>query len=106
MIVQIGPDELISQYVTPFKEGKIRGVHIDYHTNALHGYFGDQEVIIFSFADYGWIASNRTGRYTVTYSTETGIRMVHNNISPKKVPKVQKYKQLSFDFPEDLMQFI
>ena len=49
MFIQILPDELIEEFRAPWKQQLIKNLHIDYATNAIHGWFEDKEVIIFRF---------------------------------------------------------
>ena len=97
MRIHIALEDLVSEYVKPFKNGMIRDVHIDYYTNALHGFLGDQEVIIFRFRDCGWIADNRTGKVRVESYPTVGI-MLHTSENAKAPePVVEKYTQLKLD---------
>ena len=66
MFIQILPDELIEEFKVPWKQQLIKNLHIDYATNAIHGWFEQKEVIIFRFKDYGWIMDNRTSGYKIS----------------------------------------
>ena len=66
MFIQILPDELIEEFRVPWKQQLIKNLHIDYATNAIHGWFEDKEVIIFRFKDYGWVMDNRNSGYKIS----------------------------------------
>jgi hypothetical protein len=66
MFIQILPDELIEEFRAPWKQQLIKNLHIDYATNAIHGWFEDKEVIIFRFKDYGWVMYNRNSGYKIS----------------------------------------
>jgi hypothetical protein len=45
----------------------IKSIHIDYATNALHGFLDSgEEVIIFKFKDYGFIHDNKFNKYSIS----------------------------------------
>lgn len=66
MIIHITPDELEEEFITPWKQEYIKHPHIDYATNAIHGWFEYREVIIFKFKDYGFIHDNRSNTYDIS----------------------------------------
>ena len=66
MFIQILPDELVEEFRVPWKQNLIKNLHIDYATNAIHGWFEGNDVIIFKFKDYGWIMDNRTSGYKIS----------------------------------------
>jgi hypothetical protein len=66
MFIQILPDELIEEFRVPWKQQLIKNLHIDYATNAIHGWFENKEVIIFRFKDYGWVMDNRNSGYKIS----------------------------------------
>jgi hypothetical protein len=62
-----------------FKFGSIKGLSIDYATNAIHGYVGDEEHIIFRFKDYGIYLDNRYNSYEIS-SGSAGIIIEINEV--------------------------
>jgi hypothetical protein len=66
MIIHITPDELEEEFRLPWKQEYIKHPHIDYATNAIHGWFEDRDVIIFRFKDYGFIHDNRFNTYQIS----------------------------------------
>ena len=66
MFIQILPEELVDEYKEPWKQELIKNPHIDYATNAIHGWFEGKDVIIFKFKDYGWIMDNRFSKYRIS----------------------------------------
>ena len=72
MLIYITPEELEKEFIEPWKLNLITGVHIDYATNAIHGWFEGKEVIIFRFKNYGFINDNRFNTYRLS-SGESGV---------------------------------
>jgi hypothetical protein len=72
MYILITPEELEKEFIEPWKLNLIKSVHIDYATNAIHGWFGDNEVIIFKFNNYGFVNDNRYNSYRLS-SGQAGI---------------------------------
>lgn len=68
MLIHISVEELEEKFRNSWKSELIRGVHIDYATNAIHGWYENEECIIFRFRDYGFIHDNRC----VTYNISSG----------------------------------
>jgi hypothetical protein len=66
MFIHITPDEFIEEFRIPWKQELIKSPHIDYATNAIHGWFEGKDVIIFRFKDYGWIMDNRFSGYNMS----------------------------------------
>ena len=66
MTLFIAVEELIPNWKAPFACGELKGFHIDYATNAIHCWFGQEEVIIFRFKDYGWINENIYNKYEMS----------------------------------------
>jgi hypothetical protein len=66
MLIQIGVDDILMDYRSPYKLNLIKSLSIDYATNSIHGWLDDKEVIIFSFKDYGFINDNRYNTYDIT----------------------------------------
>ena len=61
------PIEKLSEETRPyFKFGTVSGLCIDYATNAIHGYVGGVERIVFRFKDYGVYMDNRYNSYELT----------------------------------------
>lgn len=73
MLIQIGVNELLGDYRKPFKLNLIKSLSIDYATNSIHGWLGDEEVIIFKFKDYGFINDNRYNSYEISSDGVVGI---------------------------------
>lgn len=69
MLLIISPEELIPEYIEDWKLGYITNLCIDYATNAIHGWFRDEEVIIFRFKEYGWMNDNRHNIYNISSGT-------------------------------------
>lgn len=59
MIIHITPDEFEPEFQDAWKQNLIKSPMIDYATNAIHGWFEDEDVIIFRFKGYGFINDNR-----------------------------------------------
>lgn len=59
MLIHILVEELEEKFINPWKSELICSVHIDYATNAIHGWYENEEHIIFKFRDYGFIHDNR-----------------------------------------------
>jgi len=74
MTLFIPLEELASGWKAPFIYKELSGFHLDYATNAVHCWFGEEEVIIFRFKDYGWINDNRYNKYKIT-ADEAGITL-------------------------------
>lgn len=67
MIIHIGIEEISSEYRRQLEWGMIKSVHMDYATNALHGFLDSgEEVIFFRFKDYGFIHDNRFNKYSIS----------------------------------------
>ena len=66
MLVHISIFELEERFKKPFKLGLIKDPSIDYATNAIHGWFENEDVIIFKFKDYGFINDNRSNTYSLS----------------------------------------
>ena len=66
MLVHISIDELEDKFKNPWKLGLIKDPSIDYATNAIHGWFENEDVIIFKFKDYGFINDNRRNNYSLS----------------------------------------
>ena len=66
MYIHIPVEELEDEFKTLWKSQWIKHPHIDYATNAIHGWFEDKDVIIFRFKNYGFINDNRFSKYEVS----------------------------------------
>lgn len=66
MIIHISVDELEEKFRTPWRAGLIKNPSIDYATNAIHGWYEDNDEIIFRFKDYGFIQDNRFNTYELS----------------------------------------
>ena len=65
MLIHIGVEELEENFRSHWRAELIAHPHIDYATNAIHGWFENEDCIIFRFKDYGWINDNRRNTYEV-----------------------------------------
>lgn len=65
MTLLINTDDLIPEYKEKYKSGLIGNLNLDYATNALHGWLGEEDVIIFRFKNYGWIHDNKYNTYEI-----------------------------------------
>jgi hypothetical protein len=77
MKIIINKEEL-KEFKTIFEEGKLIGLHLDYATNAIHCWRGQEELIIFRFKNFGWIHDNRSNTYDLTYNTEEITIEIHD----------------------------
>jgi hypothetical protein len=69
MKIIINKEEL-KEFKSLFEDGKLGALHIDYATNAIHCWYGEEELIIFRFKNLGWINDNRYNKYTLTFNKE------------------------------------
>lgn len=74
MIINIQLEDLEPEFIPYFRFRSIGNLSLDYATNAIHGYLGDKEVIVFRFKDYGFIHDNRFNTYKISYG-EAGITL-------------------------------
>lgn len=72
MIIVIPLEEIEEKFRPYFKFGTVRSLSIDYSTNAIHGYIGEEEHIIFRFKDWGIYLDNRRNSHLVS-GGESGI---------------------------------
>ena len=75
MIIHIPINELEKEFRKPWKVGLIKDPSIDYATNAIPGWFENEDRIIFKFKDYGFINDNRNNTYSLS-SGEAGITIL------------------------------
>jgi hypothetical protein len=80
MLIHINVEELEEQFKNPWKSGMISHPHIDYATNAIHGWFQKEECIIFRFKDFGFINTNIGNRYEIS-SGGAGITIKIDSVS-------------------------
>jgi hypothetical protein len=66
MLIHIGVEELEENFRSCWKAGLISNPHIDYATNAIHGWFENEDSIIFKFKDYGFIHDNKFNTYNIS----------------------------------------
>ena len=80
MLIHIGVEELEEDFKSHWSANLISHPHIDYATNAIHGWFENEDCIIFRFKDYGYIHDNRSNTYNVS-SGAAGItiQIIKNN---------------------------
>jgi hypothetical protein len=69
MTIHIPVEEFEEDFKIPWKAGLIKGAHIDYATNAIHGWFENNDVIVFRFKGYGFINDNRENIYNISIGT-------------------------------------
>tara|TARA_R110002153_G_scaffold67787_1_gene180317 strand:- start:1413 stop:1652 length:240 start_codon:yes stop_codon:yes gene_type:complete len=75
MLIHIPINELEDKFKNPWKLGLIKDPSIDYATNAIHGWFGGRDEIIFKFKDYGFINDNKSNTYSMSCG-EAGITIL------------------------------
>jgi hypothetical protein len=66
MLIHIGVEELEENFRSHWRNNLISHPHIDYATNAIHGWFENKDCVIFRFKDYGYIHDNRSNTYNVS----------------------------------------
>lgn len=66
MLIIISPEELVEEFRAAYKMQYVRSLHIDYATNAIHGWYENKDVIIFKFRDLGWINENKYNSYEIS----------------------------------------
>lgn len=66
MIIHITVNEFEPEFRKPWIARLIERPHIDYATNAIHGWFEGEDVIIFRFKGYGFINDNRENTYNLS----------------------------------------
>jgi len=69
MLIHVGIEEFEEEFRTPWVAGLIKHPSIDYATNAIHGWYNNEDKIIFRFKDYGFINDNRFNTYDLSYGT-------------------------------------
>jgi hypothetical protein len=66
MLIHISVEELEEKFKSSWRAERITNPHIDYATNAIHGWFENEDCIIFRFKDYGFINTNVGNRYNIS----------------------------------------
>jgi hypothetical protein len=66
MTILIRPDEFETDLGPNWRNGMLIKPSIDYATNSLHSWIGDEEVIVFRFKNYGFIHDNRASKYEIS----------------------------------------
>jgi hypothetical protein len=66
MLLIISPEELVEKFRDAYRMQYVKSLHIDYATNAIHGWYENEDVIIFKFRDLGWINDNRYNTYEIS----------------------------------------
>jgi hypothetical protein len=66
MLLIISPEELVEKFRDSHRMHYVKGLSIDYATNAIHGWYENEDVIIFKFRDLGWINDNRYNSYEIS----------------------------------------
>jgi hypothetical protein len=63
MIITILKEEFEEGVLELFESEQVDHFSIDYATNAIHGWYGDKDIIVFKFKGYGFINDNRYNKY-------------------------------------------
>ena len=66
MLIHIGVEELEENFRSHWRANLISNPHIDYATNSIHGWFENEDCIIFRFKDYGFIHDNKFNTYNIS----------------------------------------
>ena len=66
MTILISAEELTEETKPYFKPGLVKDLSIDYATNCIHGYVGNQEHVIFRFKDHGIYLDNRYNSHRIS----------------------------------------
>ena len=66
MVIVVQIDDIEKQFQPYFKFGTVKSLSVDYATNAIHGYIGDEENIVFRFDKWGIRLDNRKNSHIVT----------------------------------------
>jgi hypothetical protein len=66
MLLIISPEELVEKFRDAYKMQYVKSLSIDYATNAIHGWYENEDVIVFKFRDLGWINDNRYNTYEIS----------------------------------------
>jgi hypothetical protein len=66
MTIIIRPEEFEKDVLPKWRHGLLTSPSIDYATNTLNSWIGDEEVIVFRFKNYGFINDNRTNTYQIS----------------------------------------
>lgn len=66
MIIVVPLEKIEEEFRPYFNFGTIKGLSVDYATNAIHGYVGDVEHIVFRFDRWGIRLDNRRNFHLVT----------------------------------------
>lgn len=66
MLIYISIEEFEEEFRDNWKSGLIKSPSIDYATNAIHGWFEGNDIIIFRFKDYGFINENKSNTYSLS----------------------------------------
>lgn len=75
------PIEKLSEETRPyFKFGSVSGLCIDYATNAIHGYVGGVEHVVFRFKEYGVYLDNRHNSYEITGGSAGILIKIHDSL--------------------------
>jgi hypothetical protein len=74
MLIHISVEELEEKFKEPWRAERITNPHIDYATNAIHGWFENEDCIIFRFKNYGFINTNVGNSYKIS-SGSAGITL-------------------------------
>ena len=67
MLLVISPEELVEEFRHAYKMQYVKSLSIDYATNAIHGWYENEDVIVFKFRDLGWINDNRYNTYEISF---------------------------------------
>jgi hypothetical protein len=84
MIIFVSPNE----FEPEFRNLKVRDIfdiHIDYYTNAIHGYFESEEIIFVRFEKFGIQLDNRRNGYTSSVGEAGLIIDIKENIKNENI---------------------
>ncbi len=85
MYIHIPIEEFEEELQETWKAGLIKNPHIDYATNAIHGWFEDKDVIVFKFKNYGFIHDNRFSEYRISHGSAGVTIQVINCYKDEKI---------------------
>jgi len=103
MIINIQLEDLEPEFIPYFRFRSIRNLSLDYATNAIHGYLGDKEIIVFRFKDYGFIHDNRFNTCSISYG-EAGITLDVRKTMDRPLSQDEKIKWFFANYYESGME--
>jgi hypothetical protein len=66
MTIIVSTEEFEEGMKELYDNNQLKHFSIDYATNAIHGWYKDQDCIVFRFKGYGFINDNRYNTYDLT----------------------------------------